>query len=179
MKQVEESVAKEFATRQVREMAYQFADMYFAFVSELVEQYGEQEATETVTRVLFQRAKERANAMIERASETGIERIPDNIGLVSNVPYLGWVPELGCDHCPYGAAWNKRIEEHPWFRKFASLYCDVTDTTIAEVFTGCYSHRITENVVLGDDGCEREYFLSSDVQNGKYTYDFPSILPVS
>ena len=167
---MKQKIPKEFAVSQVREMAYQFADMYFTFVSELVKRYGDEEAIKTVTEVLFQRAKERATDMIQKANEEGIERIPDNIGAVSDVAYLGWVPQLGCDHCPYAAAWKKRIIDNPWFEKYAVLYCDVTDTTVAEVFTGKYSHRITKNAVLGDESCERIYYICSDTENGKYTY---------
>lgn len=169
MSQVEQ-VDRDFAVDQVRNMAYQFADLYFEFVKELRNEFGEEKALQVVTNVLFKRAKERADKMIQVALQEGIEREPENIGRVSNVPYLGWVPSLGKDHCPYGAAWNKRIIDNPWFQKFACLYCDVTDTTIAEVFTGRYSHKIYENVLLGNENCERTYFLSELVKQGKYTY---------
>ena len=68
---MEQRIPKEFAISQVREMEYQFADMYFTFVSELVKRYGDEEAMKTVTAVLFQRAKERANDMIQKANEEG------------------------------------------------------------------------------------------------------------
>ncbi|OYO87102.1 hypothetical protein B7359_18055 [Clostridioides difficile] len=73
-------------------------------------------------------------------------------------------------HCPYGASWLLRFEENPWFKKFASLYCDVTDTTVAEVFTGDTSHKITKNILWGDKSCERIYFHDDKVSEGKYTY---------
>ncbi len=152
-------------------MAFQFADMYYAFVKVLRDRYGDEEALDIARRVLFMRAKERAEKMIVKAGEEGVERTPENIHDMSDVSYLGWDPSFGVDTCPYGAAWNRRIKDDPEFRKFACLYCDVTDTTIAEVFTGDCSHRLYKNVVLGDDNCERTYFPSEEVKNGVITYD--------
>ena len=168
--QKSEKITKVFAVQQVREMAYQFADMYFSFISELRDEFGDEQTKGIATRVLFQRARERAEEMIRVAEKENIERVPDNIGRVSNVPYLGWDASLGCNHCPYAVAWKKRIKENQWFESYASLYCDVTDTTIAEVFTGKYSHRINENVVLGGKSCERTYYISESVKHGEYTY---------
>lgn len=169
--QESEKISKKFAVQQVREMAYQFAEIYFTFVSELRNEFGDEQTKKIVTRVLFQRAKERAEEMICIAQKEKIERIPDNIGRVSNVPYLGWDASLGCNHCPYGMIWNKKIHNNSWFQSYARLYCDVTDTTIAEIFTGAYSHRLYENVVLGDNNCERTYYISESIKRGKYTYD--------
>ncbi|MGI6608453.1 MAG: hypothetical protein ACOX1F_05705 [Erysipelotrichaceae bacterium] len=166
-----EMILKTTAIKQVRNMAFSFAELYFSFVLKLYTEFGDETATETVTDILFKRAKERALIMIEKAKKFKMERIPENINVLSDVPRLGWDETAGCKHCPYGVVWVNRIKQYPWFRKYASLYCDVTDTTIAEVFTGCYSHKIIKNVVLGDDCCQREYFLSDRVKEGIYTYD--------
>ena len=165
------TVSRQQAVGEVRNMAFQFADMYYAFVKVLRDRYGDEEALDIARRVLFMRAKERAEKMIVKAGEEGVERTPENIHDMSDVSYLGWDPSFGIDTCPYGAAWNRRIKDDPEFRKFACLYCDVTDTTIAEVFTGDCSHRLYKNVVLGDDSCERTYFPSEEVKNGVITYD--------
>ncbi|MBQ4086434.1 MAG: hypothetical protein IJC54_07680, partial [Clostridia bacterium] len=113
---------------------------------------------------------ERAEKMIKRAEELGLARTPENITKTSDVPYLGWDKSLGVNHCPYGMAWNRHIAENEWFRKFARMYCDVTDTTIAEVFTGNCSHELYENVVLGDGDCLRRYFPDAEVAAGKRSY---------
>ena len=168
--ETEEQINRKFAVSEVRNMAFQFSDLYFTFVSELREQLGEKRTIEIVTRVVFRRAAERAFDMIRRAEANGIARVPDNIIKMTDVPFLGWDDSFGRDMCPYGAAWNRRIAENPWFQRFACLYCDVTDTTIAEVFTGCYSHKIYHNVLLGDNTCEREYYLSENIKNGEFTY---------
>lgn len=165
-----EQISRQFAVEEVRKMAYQFADLYFAFVAELRGRLGDEETRRIAEQVLFTRAKERAEAMIARAEKEGLPRVPENITKTSDVPYLGWDKSLGCEHCPYGAAWNKRIAAHPWFRPYARLYCDVTDTTIAEIFTGSYSHKLIKNVVLGDADCERVYFPSEAVGRGVTTY---------
>ena len=109
--------------------------------------------------------------MIGRAKERGMERITANISKTTDVPFLGWVDALGPEKCPYGAQWNKRIKANPWFRKFARLYCDVTDTTICEVFTGDHTQEIYENVVLGDMACRRTYSEYPPARKGIYTFD--------
>ena len=166
-----ETISRKQAVEEVRNMAFQFADMYFAFVKVIREKFGEEEAADIAQRVLYMRASERAEKMIRKAEEEGAERTPENINRLSDVSYLGWDSSYGIETCPYGAQWNRRIAEEPWFRKFAALYCDVTDTTIAEVFTADSSHRLYKNVVLGDDSCERTYFPSDEVRRGKRTYD--------
>ncbi len=167
----EETISRQRAVEEVRGMAAQFAELYFAFVCALRDELGEARAMEVVQRVLYRRARERAGQMVERAREMGVARTPENITRTSDVPYLGWVPALGRDHCPYGMVWNARIAEAPWFRPFARLYCDVTDTTIAEVFTGDHSHQLYENVVLGDERCARRYFPDERVAQGARTYE--------
>ncbi len=39
----EEQISREFAVSEVRNMAFQFSDLYFTFVSELRERLGEEE----------------------------------------------------------------------------------------------------------------------------------------
>ena len=157
--------------KSVRALAVQYADLYFEFVNQIRNALGDEECRKLVTKVLYKRACERAEGSIARAEESGKERIWQNINVVTDVPLCGWVSELGRDHCPYGMAWNERIKDNPWFREYAALYCDVTDTTIGEVFTGDHTHRLYENVVLGDEACRRSYTPDSNVEAGIYTYD--------
>jgi hypothetical protein len=72
--------------------------------------------------------------------------------------------------CPYAETWTGYFRDYPWFRRFASLYCDVIDTTNIENFTRTTSHRITKNLLWGDASCEREYFESEKVKRGIFTY---------
>lgn len=148
----------------------QFADLYFDFVRLIYDELGHDIALKLTSRLLYNRAYDRAQLMIKKAREENIKRTPDNILLTSAVAYSAWDKSLQKDHCPYGWVWRKKIAEFPWFREFAALYCDVTDTTIGEVFTGTHSHRLIKNVVLGDESCEREYFPCEKVKNGQYTY---------
>ena len=113
----ENMVSREQAVGEVRNMAFQFADLYYAFVKILRDRYGEEEALDIAQRVLYMRAKERAEKMIVKAGEEGVERTPENIHDMSDVSYLGWDPSFGVDSCPYGAAWNRRIKDDPDFRK--------------------------------------------------------------
>lgn len=167
---MEETISRERAVAEVRGMAEQFAELYFAFVRALRDELGEARAMEVVQRALYRRASERAEKMAARAEAEGFARTPENIPRASDVPYLGWDASLGRDHCPYGKVWIARIAEFPWFRPFARLYCDATDTTIAEAFTENCSHELYENVVLGDERCARRYFPDAEVARGKRTY---------
>lgn len=168
-----ETIEKSQAVHEVRIMAYQFARLYFDFTKTLYETFGREEAITLTQKALFRRAYDRACVMREKAEQMGVERTPEAIHDLSDVPYLGWDSSLGVDHCPYGKIWRELSDQYPWFREFAALYCDVTDTTIAEVFTGTHSHKLYENVVLGDRGCNRRYFEDENVKNGQYTYGQP------
>ncbi|MCC0635083.1 MULTISPECIES: L-2-amino-thiazoline-4-carboxylic acid hydrolase [unclassified Clostridioides] len=165
-----ETIDKDYAIEEVRMACKHFGDLYFYFTKVLVEEFGNEKTAEILKKVLFERSEERAISMRERANENGDELIADNIASITDVPFLGWVPEFEELHCPYGASWLSRFEENPWFKQFASLYCDVTDTTVAEVFTGDTSHKITKNILWGDKVCERIYFHDDNISQGKYTY---------
>ncbi len=78
--------------------------------------------------------------------------------------------ELGRDHCPYAETWRKYFDDYPWFAEIAPFYCDIIDTTNAENFTRCLSHKITKNVLCGADTCEREYFPREEVRKGVFSY---------
>ncbi|SHJ62728.1 L-2-amino-thiazoline-4-carboxylic acid hydrolase [Anaerocolumna jejuensis DSM 15929] len=166
----DERIERKEAVEAVRVASRHFADLYFYFVKALVEDLGEEKAKEIVQKVLFERSIERAKRMEDKAEKLEKEKVPENIFCLTDVPFLGWVKELGVNHCPYGEAWLSRYQEHPWFREFAAFYCDVTDTSVAELFTRSYSHKLTKNVVLGDESCERIYYKDEKVASGEYTY---------
>ena len=81
-----EMIEKQRAVDEVRMMAVQFADLYFAFVCELRDTFGEEEALRLTHRVLYKRAAERAEQMIERAEELGLARTPENITSATEKP---------------------------------------------------------------------------------------------
>ncbi|HIV26649.1 MAG TPA: hypothetical protein IAA64_01655 [Candidatus Ornithocaccomicrobium faecavium] len=171
--ETQDRVSRVEAVAQIRSMAMQFADLYFCFVQEIRVALGDEAAREMVRRVLFQRARERAAAMVARAQAQGIERTPENMPRVSDIAYMGWAPAPGREHCPFGVAWNARIAQYPWFREYARMYCDVMDTTVAEAFTGNCSHKLLKNIVLGDESCERVYYPDEAVKDGHFTYGEP------
>ena len=72
----EETISRQRAVEEVRGMAAQFAELYFAFVCALRDELGEARAMEVVQRVLYRRARERAGQMVERAREMGVARTP-------------------------------------------------------------------------------------------------------
>jgi hypothetical protein len=77
---------------------------------------------------------------------------------------------MGGVRCPYAEVWLEYFKENHWFKRFASLYCDVIDTTNIENFTRTTSHKINKNLLWGDPSCEREYFESNAVKEGKLSY---------
>jgi hypothetical protein len=159
--------------KEVRKACYQFALQYFYFSKSLVDALGVEKALPVVRSTIFNLSIDRSNRMREKAKELGLETTLENFGKVSDLArsgWDGWTPELGGVKCPYAEIWVTYFDEHPWFKQFASLYCDVIDTTNIENFTRTTSHRITKNLLWGDDECTREYFESEQVKQGIFTY---------
>ena len=159
------------AVNEVRKAARQFAMLYFNFCKVLVEELGIEQAKIIINKSVFGLALDRTNQLREKVQEQGQETNLENFTQFSDLPRIGWVKELGRDHCPYAETWVTYYEKYPWFRELAPFYCDIIDTTNIENFTQKLSHKLTKNVLWGDETCEREYFSSEDVKQGKFTYD--------
>jgi hypothetical protein len=160
--------------KEVRKACYQFALQYFHFCKTLVDSLGEEKALPIVQKTIFGLSIDRSNKMRDKAKELGLETTLENFGKVTDLArsgWDGWTPDQGGVKCPYAEVWLTYYDEHPWFKRFASLYCDVIDTTNIENFTRTTSHRITKNLLWGDDECSRQYFESEQVKQGIFTYD--------
>lgn len=158
------------AVNEVRKACRQFAMLYFHFAKVLVEELGKDKAKPLIQKAIFELAVDRTNQLREKASKQGLDFTMETFARVTDLPMMAWVQELGKNHCPYAEAWVKYFDEYPWFQELAPLYCDVIDTTNAENFTQCVSHRITKNVLTGGETCEREYFESEQVKKGVFSY---------
>jgi hypothetical protein len=157
----------------IRLAAKQFAMLYFHLCKTLKEALGEDAALILAQKAVFELALERSDGARARAAEQGLETSLKNFSLVNDLPQAGWdnwTPEMGGVRCPYAEVWLSCFEQQPWFKRFASLYCDVIDTTNIENFTRTVSHRLTKNLLWGDSSCEREYFESDEVKQGKLSY---------
>ncbi len=168
---IEGTVDRKLMVDQIRLAARQFAMLYFHVVKVLYETYGHDRAKDLVRQIVFEQGIDRSDILHEKAVRAGagtstVEDFRRDIDL----PLLGWIPQWGRDHCPYAEVWRGYIEKYPWFQEFATFYCDVIDTTTIENFTGCLSHRITQNVIVSGESCERTYFTSEDVKKGRLTY---------
>jgi len=151
----------------------QFAMLYFHFCKGLKDALGEDAAFPVVQEIIFNLSLDRTNRTRKKAIEQGLEPAVENFPKVNDLPQIAWSlwkPEMGGVRCPYAEVWLACFQEEPWFKRFASLYCDVIDTTNIENFTQTTSHRITRNLLWGDPCCEREYFESEDVKKGIFTY---------
>jgi hypothetical protein len=158
---------------EVRRACKQFALQYFHFCKNLVETLGEENALPVVQKTIFELSLDRSDRMRKKALENNLEPTLENFRKVSDLAFIGWSgwdPSMGGVRCPYAEIWLGYYEQHPWFKRFASLYCDVIDTTNIENFTRTTSHKITKNLLWGDDECVREYFESSEVKAGIFTY---------
>ncbi|KAA6344410.1 hypothetical protein EZS27_007963 [termite gut metagenome] len=158
---------------EVRKACRQFAMLYFNFCKVLVDALGETEAFPLVQKAIFKLSLDRSDKIRAKVLAEGIEPVPENFNAVNDLPYVAWhewEPSMGGVRCPYAEVWLDYFETHPWFKRFASLYCDVIDTTNMENFTRTTSHRITQNLLWGDAVCEREYFESEQVKQGQFTY---------
>lgn len=156
---------------EVRMATRQFAMLYFHFVKMLVEEFGEDRARSLVQKAVFELACDRTDQLRAKAERLGIAHDDmSNFNDYADLALSGWDSKLGADHCPYAQVWRTYYDEYPWFRRFAPLYCDVIDTTVAENLTRRVSHRITENVLNGAQTCNRVYFESPNVAQGWFTY---------
>jgi hypothetical protein len=151
----------------------QFAMLYFHFCKSIKTALGEDAAFSVVRETIFNLSLDRTDRTRKRAIEQGLEPTVGNFPKVNDLPQAAWSlwkPEMGGVRCPYAEVWLAYLTEEPWFKRFASLYCDVIDTTNIENFTQTTSHRITGNLLWGDPCCEREYFESENVKKGILTY---------
>lgn len=166
-----EVVSKEESVTEVRKACRQFAMQYFHFSKTLYEEFGEAKALELIQKAMFELAVDRSGQVRKNAAEKGVSEFNlDTWRMNWDLPFSGWVRSYGRNCCPYAETWVGYFKKYPWFQKFASLYCDIVDTTVIENFSGTMSHRITKNVLNGDEFCAREYFESDYVKNGQFTY---------
>ena len=159
--------------KDIRLACRQFAMLYFNFCKTLVEAFGEEEALKLVQKAIFELSLDRTDRTREKAIEQGLEPTLKNFSAVNDLPFIAWKawkPEAGGLRCPYAETWIGYYDAYPWFKRFASRYCDVIDTTNIENFSRTTSHRITKNLLWGDETCEREYFDSEQVRSGTLTY---------
>jgi hypothetical protein len=164
---------KPATVQDVRMAARHFAMLYFHVCKTWVEAVGEEAAFPLVRKVIFELSLDRSDQIRAKALAQGLEPATGNFAAVNDLPVIGWDgwdPASGGDRCPYAEAWLKYMDEYPWFKRFASMYCDVIDTTNVENYTRTTSHRITRNVLWGDAACEREFFESEQVKQGVFTY---------
>lgn len=158
---------------EVRKAARQFAMLYFHFCKTLFDELGEEEAVTMVQRSIFHLAVDRSEGLRTIALERGLDPTVELFKEINDLPYIGWngwKPSMGGVKCPYAEVWIEYIGKHEWFQRFASLYCNVVDTTTMEHFTQNTSHKITKNLLWGDECCSCEYFPSEDIRNNRYTY---------
>lgn len=169
---IEGAVDRKLMVDQIRLAARQFAMLYFHFVKVLYEEYGPEKAKDLVRQTVFEQAVDRSDILREKAiaAGKGTDTVQD-FHDVLDLPFCGWIPEWGEDHCPYAEIWRGYVKRYPWFQEFATFYCDVIDTTTIENFTKHLSHRITQNVIVEGQSCEREYFESGSVKEGRLTYE--------
>ena len=173
MSEANDKAKNYIGVRDLRLACKQFAMLYFHVCKTLTETLGEDQAAALVKEIIFKLSLDRTERARERANSMGLETTLENFPLVNDLPLAGWSdwsPEMGGVRCPYAEIWLEYFKENPWFKRFASLYCDVIDTTNIENFTRTTSHKITKNLLWGDSCCEREYFESDTVKEGRYSY---------
>lgn len=165
-----QTIEYEKAVTEVRKACRQFAMLYFNFSKTLVEELGQEKAKEVVQKALFSLSLDRTDQLREKAREQGLDFTQENFRKLTDLPFIAWNKALGRNHCPYAETWVGYYDKYPWFKELAPLYCDVIDTTNIENFSRTLSHKITKNVLNGDETCERIYFPSGDVEKGEFTY---------
>lgn len=169
--QITGTVERQVMVEEVRKASRQFAMLYFHFCNTLYNLYGLEKTKEIVRKTVYDLGVDRSDQLREKAMKQGknTDSLEEFMSVI-DVPLCGWIPEWGANHCPYAEVWRSYCEEHTWFKELAPFYCDVIDTTTIENFTKHLSHEITQNVILEGDSCERRYFESEQVKEGRFTY---------
>lgn len=156
---IEGTVPRELLVSEVRKAARQFAMQFFHFSKVLYDQFGLEKTKDIVRQTVFELAVDRSDQLREKALAQGLkaDSVEDFMSVI-DLPFTGWIPEWGEDHCPYAEVWRTYFDKYPWFREIAPFYCDVIDTTTIENFSKCLSHRITQNVILEGTCCKSVSF---------------------
>ena len=102
------TIDKKEAVDQVRKASRQFALLYFYFSKVLVDNFGEEKAKELIRRAVFELALDRSDKLRKKAKAAGLAAdSPEDFRKVTDIPFLGWVPEWGEDHCPSPETWRE------------------------------------------------------------------------
>ena len=109
------TVEKKLMVDQIRKAARQFAMQYFHFCKTLYERYGDKVAKDIVRQTVFELAVDRSDQIREKSlakgkKADGVEDFMEDIDL----PFLGWIPQWGEDHCPYAEVWRTYFDKYPW-----------------------------------------------------------------
>ncbi|MCL2565063.1 MAG: nitroreductase family protein [Defluviitaleaceae bacterium] len=158
---------------QVRLAARHFAMLYFNFCKVMVDTHGEEKALELVQKAIFNLSLDRTDRTRAKALEAGVETNLEQFSVFNDLPIIGWRAwdeSMGGLRCPYAEQWVDYYDKHPWFKPFASLYCDVIDTTNIENFSRTLSLKIPQKQLSGDAECKFNYFESDQIKQGIYTY---------
>lgn len=91
----------EDAVCEVRKACRQFAMLYFHFAKVLVEELGIERAKPLIQKAVFELSLDRSGQLREKAAQEGLPYTMESFMKLVDLPFIGWVKELGRDHCPY------------------------------------------------------------------------------
>ena len=122
---IEGTVPRELLVSEVRKAARQFAMQFFHFSKVLYDQFGLEKTKDIVRQTVFELAVDRSDQLREKALAQGLkaDSVKDFMSVI-DLPFTGWIPEWGEDHCPYAEVWRTYFDKYPWFREIAPFYCD-------------------------------------------------------
>ena len=102
---IEGTVPRELLVSEVRKAARQFAMQFFHFSKVLYDQFGLEKTKDIVRQTVFELAVDRSDQLREKALAQGLkaDSVEDFMSVI-DLPFTGWIPEWGEDHCPYAEA---------------------------------------------------------------------------
>lgn len=124
----EETISREEATRQVRQMGKMTASLYYHLCRQMIDAVGPEAAKGIVTKAIAALGEERGQSQKEAVLAASYEHLPQNYVKVSDLPSLGWDMEpaeqpendthIRITYCPFAEVWKEKD-----FAEFGRLYC--------------------------------------------------------
>ncbi|NLW22934.1 MAG: L-2-amino-thiazoline-4-carboxylic acid hydrolase [Tissierellia bacterium] len=151
-----EMIPKERAVQDVRIVAERLAMLYYHFVNNLIEEFGEEKTEEIVKKVIYQYGLHCGTNVREKVLSLNKETTLENYALGQDLPSVGWEkreldtqnPEAReITYCPFADTWKKLN-----FEKWGRLYCYV-DQAKYEGYNSSFKCYHDKNTLDGEDSC--------------------------
>jgi len=117
---LKEVYTREEASEEVRKLGRMFGLMFYHFTNLLVDEFGEERATQLVKETVKRFGLDRARRVREKVMAMGLEPTLENYGRAADLPEIGWGGPTRESYCPFAEVWFEKDAVD-----LCKLYCDV------------------------------------------------------